>query len=227
VPHPEPESPLSSSDDSGDLNGSHALDHLFGAEGARFGGAVSSDDEAESDGPPGLEWAPGANVPGPAGSGLAPAGGGYLFACGGHRNQVTLKNVCWLGGGSGGEGGSGFVVSGSDDGSMFIWRGSDGRLANVLEGGDRPLNCVKAHPFNPLLASCGMDPVVRLWSPGSREPTDLSHSTGIIDGNAAAAAALARRGGIGAGGGLALDALLGQGLSMAMQLLSGMLGNQG
>ena len=60
---------------------------------------------------------------------------------------------------------SDFVCSGSDGGSIFIWSSASGRLVNVLRANDTVTTCVAPHPHTPMLASCGFEPAVRLWSP--------------------------------------------------------------
>lgn len=35
----------------------------------------------------------------------------------------------------------------------------------VLRGDDRIVNCLQPHPSTCLLATSGIDPVIRLWSP--------------------------------------------------------------
>lgn len=58
-----------------------------------------------------------------------------------------------------------YVVSGSDDGHIFVWDRGTGELANLLRSSDSGVSCVAPHPHLPMLASCGHDPIVRLWSP--------------------------------------------------------------
>ena len=58
-----------------------------------------------------------------------------------------------------------FVVSGSDDGWIFIWDRHSGQLVNMLHADDRNVSTVAVHPFMPMLASSGSEPVVKLWSP--------------------------------------------------------------
>ena len=60
---------------------------------------------------------------------------------------------------------SDFVCSGSDGGSIFIWNARTGQLVNVLRANETVTTCVAPHPHVPMLASCGFEPAVRLWSP--------------------------------------------------------------
>ena len=61
-----------------------------------------------------------------------------------------------------------FVISGSDDGWIFIWDRHSGQLVNMLHADERNVSTLAVHPFMPMLASSGSDPVVKLWSPQVR-----------------------------------------------------------
>jgi WD40 repeat protein len=63
-----------------------------------------------------------------------------------------------------------YVVSGSDEGHIFVWERGTGALVNLLRSSDAGVSCVAPHPHLPMLASCGHDPVVRLWSPEVSHP---------------------------------------------------------
>jgi WD40 repeat protein len=68
----------------------------------------------------------------------------------GHKNVETVKGVSFLG--SDEE----FVASGSDCGHLFVWSKRDGLLRCMQTGDTRILNCVAAHPTQPLtLATSG------------------------------------------------------------------------
>jgi len=58
-----------------------------------------------------------------------------------------------------------FIVAGSDDGSFFIWDKTTTNIVRVLRGDESIVNCLEPHPETCLLATSGIDPVVRLWSP--------------------------------------------------------------
>lgn len=58
-----------------------------------------------------------------------------------------------------------YIVAGSDDGSFFIWDRATTNIVRVLRGDDSIVNCLEPHPATCLLATSGIDPVVRLWSP--------------------------------------------------------------
>ena len=73
---------------------------------------------------------------------------------------------------------SDFVCSGSDGGSIFIWSAASGRLVNVLRANDTVTTCVAPHPHTPMLASCGFEPAVRLWSPEVSKAGVLSQARG-------------------------------------------------
>ena len=60
---------------------------------------------------------------------------------------------------------SDFVCSGSDGGFIFIWNAKTGQLVNVIRANETVTTCVAPHPHVPMLASCGFEPAVRLWSP--------------------------------------------------------------
>ena len=57
------------------------------------------------------------------------------------------------------------MVAGSDDGSFFIWDKITTNIVRVLRADESIVNCLQPHPSTCLLATSGIDPVVRLWSP--------------------------------------------------------------
>ncbi|XP_066994576.2 WD and tetratricopeptide repeats protein 1 [Anabrus simplex] len=78
----------------------------------------------------------------------------------GHCNTTTdIKEANFFG--SQGQ----YIVAGSDDGSFFIWDRRTTNIKRVLRGDDSIVNCLQPHPSYCLLATSGIDPVVRLWSP--------------------------------------------------------------
>jgi len=99
----------------------------------------------------------------------------YKLRFAGHCNTTTdIKEANFFG--SNGQ----FIVAGSDDGSFFIWDRNTTNIARVLRGDDSIVNCLQSHPACCLLASSGIDPVVRLWSPrpddGIKDEREVSDS---------------------------------------------------
>lgn len=104
----------------------------------------------------------------------------------GHCNTTTdIKEATFFGGQSQ------YIAAGSDDGHCFIWEKKTARLAQVINGDDSIVNCVQPHPSQLLLATSGIDPVIRLWSPraenhdrtvgyaSAKAHTDKSHIASI------------------------------------------------
>ena len=56
-------------------------------------------------------------------------------------------------------------MAGSDDGKFFIWNRETANIERVLIGDDHIVNCLQSNPFAPILATSGIDPVVRIWQP--------------------------------------------------------------
>ena len=84
----------------------------------------------------------------------------YKFRFCGHSNAHTdIKEASYVG--DRGE----YIVAGSDDGNIFFWEKATGRIVRVLHGDDSIVNCVQWHPSGPLLASSGIENIVRLWEP--------------------------------------------------------------
>lgn len=78
----------------------------------------------------------------------------------GHCNTTTdIKEANFFG--SNGQ----YIVAGSDDGSFYIWEKCTTNIVKVLHGDESIVNCLQPHPSLCLLATSGIDPVVRLWSP--------------------------------------------------------------
>ncbi|XP_054012474.1 WD and tetratricopeptide repeats protein 1-like [Hylaeus anthracinus] len=78
----------------------------------------------------------------------------------GHCNTTTdIKEANFFG--NNGQ----YIVAGSDDGSFFIWDRNTTNIIRVLRGDERIVNCLQPHPSTCLLATSGIDPVIRLWSP--------------------------------------------------------------
>ena len=79
--------------------------------------------------------------------------------CGHCNTHTDIKEASFLGEGAE------YIAAGSDDGNIYIWEKSSGNLVRVLHGDDSIVNCVQWHPTGPLLASSGIESVVRLWEP--------------------------------------------------------------
>ncbi|OWR48369.1 hypothetical protein KGM_200590B, partial [Danaus plexippus plexippus] len=102
----------------------------------------------------------------------------------GHCNTTTdIKEANFLGPNAG------FVAAGLL-GSMFIWCRHTGNIVRCLRGDESIVNCVQLHPSMFLLATSGIEAVVRLWSP---RPEDGCPDTRAVSEASAAAAANQQR----------------------------------
>lgn len=78
----------------------------------------------------------------------------------GHCNTTTdIKEANFFG--SEGQ----YIIAGSDDGSIYFWERGSANNVRILRGDSSIVNCLQPHPTYCLLATSGIDPVVRLWSP--------------------------------------------------------------
>ncbi|XP_061924916.1 DDB1- and CUL4-associated factor 6 isoform X1 [Entelurus aequoreus] len=76
----------------------------------------------------------------------------------GHRNSRTMiKESCFWG--------NNFVMSGSDCGHIFIWDRHTAEHLMLLEADNHVVNCLQPHPYDPILASSGIDYDIKIWSP--------------------------------------------------------------
>ncbi|GIY21276.1 DDB1- and CUL4-associated factor 6 [Caerostris darwini] len=68
----------------------------------------------------------------------------------GHRNARTMikESTFW---------GDNFIMSGSDCGHIFIWDRHTTELVMLMEADHHVVNCLQPHPFDPILASSGID----------------------------------------------------------------------
>ncbi|GMH35920.1 hypothetical protein BSKO_03788 [Bryopsis sp. KO-2023] len=57
------------------------------------------------------------------------------------------------------------VACGSDDGKVFIYNAMTGQPVQVLKADSDVANCVQCHPSLTVLATSGLESVIRLWSP--------------------------------------------------------------
>uniref|UniRef100_A0A8C7UUV6 Ddb1 and cul4 associated factor 6 n=1 Tax=Oncorhynchus mykiss TaxID=8022 RepID=A0A8C7UUV6_ONCMY len=82
----------------------------------------------------------------------------------GHRNSRTMiKESCFWG--------NNFVMSGSDCGHIFIWDRHTGEHLMLLEADNHVVNCLQPHPYDPVLASSGIDYDIKVWSPLEVSPS--------------------------------------------------------
>ncbi|XP_075870647.1 DDB1- and CUL4-associated factor 6 isoform X2 [Nelusetta ayraudi] len=82
----------------------------------------------------------------------------------GHRNSRTMiKESCFWG--------NNFVMSGSDCGHIFIWDRHTAEHLMLLEADNHVVNCLQPHPFDPILASSGIDYDIKIWSPLEESPS--------------------------------------------------------
>jgi len=81
----------------------------------------------------------------------------------GHRNARTMIKEAnfW---------GENYVMSGSDCGHVFIWNRHTAELVMIMEADDHVVNCLQPHPYDPVLATSGIDYDIKLWAPGNEEP---------------------------------------------------------
>ncbi|KAL3277403.1 hypothetical protein HHI36_012752 [Cryptolaemus montrouzieri] len=78
----------------------------------------------------------------------------------GHCNTTTdIKEVNFLG-----QEGN-YLCAGSDEGVIFIWDKYSTEIVTALWGDVSIVNCIQPHPSACFIASSGIDPVVKLWSP--------------------------------------------------------------
>lgn len=81
----------------------------------------------------------------------------------GHRNSRTMiKEACFWG--------NNFVMSGSDCGHIFIWDRHTAEHLMLLEADNHVVNCLQPHPYDPILASSGIDYDIKIWSPLEESP---------------------------------------------------------
>jgi len=84
----------------------------------------------------------------------------------GHHSSRTIKSVNFYGPNSE------YVITGSDDAIIYIWDKKTTELVTFLEGHDDIVNCIIGHPTQPLIASSGIDNVVKLWQNIDDYPTE-------------------------------------------------------
>ncbi|MCL4132538.1 UNVERIFIED_CONTAM: hypothetical protein GTU68_003196, partial [Idotea baltica] len=78
----------------------------------------------------------------------------------GHCNTTTdIKEAVFIG--KNGD----FIAAGSDDGNLFIWDRHTTNLVRVIEADKSIVNCVQSHPSVCMLATSGIETVVKLWGP--------------------------------------------------------------
>lgn len=94
----------------------------------------------------------------------------------GHRNARTMIKEAnfW---------GEDFVLSGSDCGRIFIWDKYSAELVMILQGDKHVVNCVQPHPYDPILASSGIDYDIKIWTPTGREAREPVDKEEIIRRN--------------------------------------------
>lgn len=85
----------------------------------------------------------------------------------GHRNTRTVKGVNFFGPNDE------YVVSGSDCGHIFIWKKKSSEVVRVILGDRHVVNQLESHPLMPMLATCGIEKNIKLWSPSSDDISPL------------------------------------------------------
>ncbi|KRY56217.1 DDB1- and CUL4-associated factor 8 [Trichinella britovi] len=98
----------------------------------------------------------------------------------GYRNFQTVKGINFYGPSSE------FIMSGSDCGHIFFWDKNSEKLVNVLLGEERGVvNTLVAHPHCSVVATSGLEPVVKLWAPiGGKANLNPAHVQRVLRSNA-------------------------------------------
>jgi len=84
----------------------------------------------------------------------------YIGQC---NVQTDIKECAFLGDNDE------LVACGSDDGRVFIYNAESGQPVRILDADEDVANCVQCHPNQTVLATGGIESVVKLWSPGALE----------------------------------------------------------
>jgi len=76
------------------------------------------------------------------------------------------------------------VVAGSDDGKFFVWERDSTNVVRVFQGDESIVNCLQCHPSACILATSGIESVIRLWAPAPVEdqPDDNVDMEKVEDG---------------------------------------------
>eukprot|EP00963_Diacronema_lutheri_P007196 scaffold630_cov350-Pavlova_lutheri.AAC.7 len=94
----------------------------------------------------------------------------------GHCNvQTDIKEASFLGLSDH------FVACGSDDGHAYLYEAGSGKCIAALQADEDVVNCVQAHPSDPVLATSGIESVVRIWSPAGRDESRTSQSESVLE----------------------------------------------
>lgn len=64
-----------------------------------------------------------------------------------------------------------YVLSGSDCGHVFIWEKRTGNIVQILEADNHVVNNVQPHPYDPIIATSGIDYDIKLFAPVSENET--------------------------------------------------------
>ncbi|EFJ39457.1 hypothetical protein VOLCADRAFT_100946 [Volvox carteri f. nagariensis] len=81
------------------------------------------------------------------------------------------------------------VAAGSDCGRVFLYDADTGAVLRALAADEDVANCVQCHPTLPVLATSGIENVIRLWSPRDAPPAaeavpELEQELrSVVDGN--------------------------------------------
>ncbi|XP_016478178.2 uncharacterized protein LOC107799567 [Nicotiana tabacum] len=85
----------------------------------------------------------------------------------GHRNSRTIKGVSFFGPNDE------YVSSGSDCGHIFIWKKKGANLVRLMVGDRHIVNQLEPHPCIPVLATCGLEKIIKIWTPSSNNVSSL------------------------------------------------------
>jgi len=58
-----------------------------------------------------------------------------------------------------------YIMAGSDDKNFFFWDRISGSILKVYQGDNDLVNCLQPHPYLPIIATSGIEDVVKIWSP--------------------------------------------------------------
>ncbi|GLI68626.1 hypothetical protein VaNZ11_013104 [Volvox africanus] len=152
--------------------------------------AGSSGCSSTSDDRPGLKCAGGGGGGGGGSSAAAAASsrallGAWSGSPGGRRMlqkylgqcnvQTDIKEVNFIGSDDR------VVAAGSDCGRVFLYDADTGALLHVIGADEEVANCVQCNPTLPVLATSGIENVIRLWSPRDALPSTAAVSELVDD----------------------------------------------